>query len=94
MNIGKEVIIETVRRMPESITYKDVAIEIVDISNIFEHLEELSDEERQKLIDLIIPEIKISEEGRKEIYDILEEMESGKEYRLEDVRAELTRTNK
>jgi hypothetical protein len=89
MSIVKEVIIETVRRMPENITYKDAAIEIVDISNIFEHLEELSDEERQKLIDLIIPEVKISEEERKEIHVILEEMESGKEYRLEDVRAEL-----
>ena len=89
MNMVKEVIIETVRRMPENITYKDAAIEIVDISNIFEHLEELNDEERQKLIDLIIPEVKISEEERKEIHDILEEMESGKEYRLEDVRVEL-----
>lgn len=66
--------------MPENITYKYAAVEIVDISNIFEHLEELNDEERQKLIDLIIPEVKISEEERKEIHDILEEMESGKEY--------------
>lgn len=36
-----------------------------------------------------IPEEEISDEERKEIHDILEEMESGKEYRLEDVRAEL-----
>ncbi len=89
MNIVKEIIIEIVRRMPEDITYKDAAIEIADISNIFEHLEELSDEERQKIIELIIPGVKISEEERKEIHDILKEMESGKEYRLEDVMAEL-----
>ena len=51
--------------------------------------EELSDEERQKLIDLIIPKVKISEDERKEIHDILEEMESGKEHRLEDVLVEI-----
>ena len=80
MSIIKEVIIDTVRRMPD----KDAAIEIVSIGDIFEHLEELSDEERQKLISLIIPEVKISDEERKEIHEILEEMERGKEHRLED----------
>lgn len=34
-------------------------------------------------------EVKISEEKRKEMHDILEEMESGKEYRLEDVLTEI-----
>ena len=89
MSIVKEVIIETVRRMPENITFKDAAIEIVSVSDIFQHLEELSDEERQKLISLIIPEVEISDEERKEIREILEEMERGEEHRLEDVRAEL-----
>ncbi len=75
--------------MPEDITFKDAAIEIIDTSDIFEHLEELSDEERQKLISLIIPEVKISDKEKKEIREILEEMEKEGEYRLEDVRAEL-----
>lgn len=75
MSIVKDVIIETVKSMPEDITFKDAAIEI---------LEELS--ERQKLISLIIPEVKISDKEKKEIHDILEEMEKGEEYRLEDVR--------
>ena len=88
MSIVKEVIIDTVRRMPENITFKDAAIEIVSIGDVFDHLEELSDEERQKLISLIIPEVKISDEERKEIHEILEEMERGKEHRLEDIRAE------
>lgn len=89
MSIVKDVIIETVKRMPEGITFKDAAIEIIDINDIFEHLEELSDEERQKLISLIIPEVKIGDKEKKEIHEILEEMEKGEEYRLEDVRAEL-----
>jgi len=85
MSIVKKVIIETVRRMPEDITFKDAAIEIVNIGDIFEHLEELSDEEREKLISLAIPEVKISEEERQEIHDTLEEMKRGERFKLQDV---------
>jgi hypothetical protein len=44
----------------------------------FEHLEELSEEDRQKLISLIIPEVNISYKEKKEIREILEKMEKEK----------------
>jgi hypothetical protein len=39
--------------------------------------------------ETLILEVKISDKEKKEIHEILEEMEKGEEYRLEDVRAEL-----
>lgn len=38
MSIVKDVIIETVRRMPENVTYEHAAYEILDIGSVFEDL--------------------------------------------------------
>ncbi len=43
----------------------------------------------EELLKLIIPEEKISDEERQELLKIKDEMKKGKEYRLEDVLAEL-----
>ncbi len=51
MSIVKDIIIETVRRMPENVTYEDVAYEILDIGNIFKDLK-ISEEDFLKFHNL------------------------------------------
>ena len=81
------------KNMPDDISFKDAAIQIVSIGDVFEHLEELSDEERDRLIDLVITKVKLSDEEIKEIDGIREEMDRVKVHILEDVLTELAELN-
>lgn len=92
MSLLKDVTIETIRKMPENITIEDIVEEIYIIGDAIESLKTSKEEKTmttEELINLEIPEEEISDEERREIRMIRDEMKRGKKFRLEDILEEL-----